>query len=106
MNSRRKWPWIVLAGALAVAGFYGSGAAAGDGRVMGADRILLAQADTGYLENVTFEKMKGKERVVLAVSRQPVLVVENQGASDVLVKLEPRFSIRRFIGSGYAACQV
>ncbi|MDX9820534.1 MAG: hypothetical protein RBT20_01240 [Syntrophales bacterium] len=103
MNSRRKWPWIVLAGALAVAGFYGSGAAAGDGRVMGADRILLAQADTGYLENVTFEKMKGKERVVLAVSRQPVLVVENQGASDVLVKLENTFvpeSLRKTIVAG------
>jgi len=103
MNSKRKWPWIVLAGALAVAGFYGSGAAAGDGRVMGADRILLAQADTGYLENVTFEKMKGKERIVLAVSRQPMLVVENQGATDVLVKLENTFvpeSLRKTVVAG------
>jgi len=109
MNSKGKWPWIALAAALAVTGICGSGAIAGDNRDAAGNRILLAQADTGYLENVTFERMKGKERVVLAVSRQPMLVVENQGATDVLVKLENTFvpdSLRKPLVGGEASTNV
>ncbi|HOG17821.1 MAG: Type IV pilus biogenesis and competence protein PilQ precursor [Syntrophaceae bacterium PtaU1.Bin231] len=109
MNSKGKWPWIALAAALAVTGICGSGAVAGDNRDAAGNRILLAQADTGYLENVTFERMKGKERVVLAVSRQPMLVVENQGATDVLVKLENTFvpdSLRKPLVGGEASTNV
>jgi type IV pilus assembly protein PilQ len=42
----------------------------------------------GYLENVTFEKLPGKERVTLAVSKQSGVTVENQPGNALLVRLE------------------
>ncbi len=45
----------------------------------------------GYLENVTFEKLPGKERVTLAVSKQSGVTVENQPGNAVLVRLENLF---------------
>ncbi|MEK7375007.1 MAG: secretin and TonB N-terminal domain-containing protein, partial [Thermodesulfobacteriota bacterium] len=45
----------------------------------------------GYLENVTFEKLPGKERVTLTVSKQSGVTVENLPGSAVLVRLENLF---------------
>jgi len=45
----------------------------------------------GYLENVTFEKLPGKERVTLTVSKQSGVTVENPPGSAVLVRLENLF---------------
>jgi len=98
MNSKGIWSRIALAGILMIAGICGAGA-------VGEQRLVLAQADTGYLENVSFETASGKERVVINVSRQPVLAVENQGAADVLIKLENTFapeSLRRSVVEGGA----
>jgi type IV pilus assembly protein PilQ len=50
-----------------------------------------ATAGAGYLENVTFEKMPGKERVTLAVSRQPGVTFETQPGNAVLLRLENLF---------------
>jgi type IV pilus assembly protein PilQ len=45
----------------------------------------------GYLENVTFEKLPGKERVTLTVSRQSGVTVESQSGNAVVVRLENLF---------------
>jgi type IV pilus assembly protein PilQ len=45
----------------------------------------------GYLENVTFEKLPGKERVTLTVSKQSGVTVESQPGNAVLVRLENLF---------------
>jgi type IV pilus assembly protein PilQ len=42
----------------------------------------------GYLENVLFEKLPGKERIHLVVSEQPVINVSTQADGSLLVKLE------------------
>ena len=48
-------------------------------------------ANAGYLENVTFEKLQGKERVTLTVSKQSGVTVENLAGGAVLVRLENLF---------------
>jgi type IV pilus assembly protein PilQ len=60
----------------------------------------------GYLETVTFEKLQGKERVTLTVSRQSGVTVENQPDNTVLVRLENLFvpeGLRRPLGDAALA---
>ena len=60
----------------------------------------------GYLENVTFEKLPGKERVTLAVSKQSGVTVENQPGNAVVVRLENLFvpeGLRRPLGDAALA---
>ena len=45
-------------------------------------------ANAGYLENVTFEKLAGKERVALAVTKLAGVTVENQPGNAVWVRME------------------
>jgi type IV pilus assembly protein PilQ len=45
----------------------------------------------GYLENVAFERVPGRERVILTVSKQSGVTVENQPGNAVLVRLENLF---------------
>jgi type IV pilus secretin PilQ/predicted competence protein len=47
--------------------------------------------NAGYLENVTFERLPGKERVTLTVSKQSGVTVENQPGNAVLVRMENLF---------------
>jgi type IV pilus assembly protein PilQ len=57
----------------------------------------------GYLENVTFERLPGKERVVLAVSKLSGVTVENQPGNAVLVRMENLFvpeGLRHSLGDG------
>jgi type IV pilus secretin PilQ/predicted competence protein len=57
--------------------------------------------NAGYLENVAFEKQPGKERVILTVSKQSGVTVENQPGNAVLVRLENLFvpeGLRRSLG--------
>ncbi len=63
-------------------------------------------ANAGYLENVTFEKLSGKERVTLTVSKQSGVTVEDQTGSAMLVRLENLFApegLRRPLGDGALA---
>ena len=61
----------------------------------GAPPVALNQpaqaAGSGYLENVTFEKLPGKERVTFAVSKQSGVTVENQAGNGLLVRMENLF---------------
>lgn len=63
----------------------------------------VMEAESGYLENITFEKLKGKERVVLMLSRQSGATTEDQGGKLLLVRLENLFvpqELRRAQGEG------
>ncbi len=63
----------------------------------------VMEAEAGYLENITFEKLKGKERVVLMLSRQSGAATEDQGGRLLLVSLENLFvpqELRRVQGEG------
>ena len=48
-------------------------------------------ADAGYLENVAFEKLPGKERVSFTVSKQSGVTIENQTGNAVVLRLENLF---------------
>ena len=64
----------------------------------------VLDADAGYLENIHFEKLKGKERVVLMLSRQSGATAEDQGEKTIAVKLENLFipqNLRRAMGEGF-----
>ena len=68
-------------------------------------------AKAGYLENVLFEKLPGKERIHLVVSQQPIINVSTQANGSLLVKLENMFApdnLRGSLGEGsiveYCSC--
>ncbi len=68
-----------------------------------AETTKVKEADVGYLENITFEKLKGKERVVLMLSRQSGATAEDQGEKTIAVKIENLFipqDLRRAMGEG------
>ncbi len=65
--------------------------------------VKVMAADAGYLENITFDKLRGKERVVLMLSRQSGATVEDQGEKSITVKIENLFipqDLRRAMGEG------
>lgn len=68
-----------------------------------AETAKVMAADAGYLENITFEKLKGKERVVLMLSRQSGATAEDRGEKAIAVKIENLFipqDLRRAMGEG------
>ncbi|MCX5839891.1 MAG: secretin and TonB N-terminal domain-containing protein [Deltaproteobacteria bacterium] len=67
----------------------------------GTSKIQENQA--GYLENILFEKFRGKERVVLMLSRQSGALAEDQPGNIVLIKMDNLFvpqTLRRPMGEG------
>jgi type IV pilus assembly protein PilQ len=71
----------------------------------GKAEVSVVQPDAGYLEDIAFEKMQGKERVTLMVSKQPASLpyIEYQAGGAVLLKLENMFvpeGLRRPLGEG------
>ena len=57
----------------------------------------------GYLENVLFKKLSGKERIHLVVSQQPVINVSTSADGSLLIKLENMFApdnLRGSLGDG------
>ena len=71
----------------------------------GKTEVSVMQPDGGYLEDIAFEKMQGKERVTLMVSKQPARLpyIEYQAGGVVLLKLENMFvpeGLRRPLGGG------
>jgi type IV pilus assembly protein PilQ len=64
---------------------------------------ITADTKVGYLENVLFEKLPGKERINLVVSQQPVMNVSTQTDGSLLIKLENMFApdnLRGSLGDG------
>ena len=66
--------------------------------------VKAESAHVGYLENVLFEKLKGRERVSLIVSEQPLLAAPSiQADNSLVIKLENMFapdSMRQMLGKG------
>ncbi|MBU1184631.1 MAG: secretin and TonB N-terminal domain-containing protein [Proteobacteria bacterium] len=86
MKRAIRWIWLVFLAAIMTAALppvWGAPPAAPDSAVQ--------TAGAGYLENVTFEKLPGKERVTLTVSKQSGVTVENPPGNAVLVRLENLF---------------
>jgi len=57
--------------------------------------------ETGYLENITWEKLSGKERIALVVSMQPMVSVDTQTDGSLIIKLADMFvpdNLRRPLG--------
>lgn len=61
------------------------------GAAPGASDAAVQTVNAGYLENVTFERVPGKERVTLMVSKQSGVTVENLPGNSVLVRMENLF---------------
>lgn len=62
--------------------------------------------DFGYLESITFEKMKGKERITIVASKQSDVNVETVAGNGVLVKMVKTFvpeELKRPLGEGKLA---
>ena len=86
MKRAIRWRWLVFFGVILTAPLpsaWGASPAAPD-----TSKQTVA---AGYLENVTFERLPGKERVILTVSKQSGVTVENQPGNAVLVRLENLF---------------
>lgn len=52
------------------------------------DQSAAVVANVGNLENVLLEKLSGKERIHLVVSRQPVIDMRSRNSGSYLIKLE------------------
>ena len=65
--------------------------------------VTAQSAVFGYLENITFEKIKGKERVTIVTSKQSGVDIEALPGNAVLVKMTNMFvsnELRKSLGDG------
>jgi len=86
MKRAIRWAWLVFLAAIMTTVLppaWGATPAAPD--------AAAQTVNAGYLENVTFERLPGKERVTFAVSKQSGVTVENQPGNSVLVRMENLF---------------
>ena len=101
-NNRPRAGIVMLIGFVMLMGSVGTVKAAPTNPAMtGTSKIQENQA--GYLENILFEKFKGKERVVLMLSRQSGALAEDQPGNIVLIKMDNLFvpqTLRRPMGEG------
>lgn len=77
-----------------------SGAQAVSGKAIGAD------SQTGYLEDILFEKSAGRERVVLVLSRQAGAQIETKNGTSLQVRIPNTFvpeELRKPLGRGSLA---
>lgn len=67
------------------------------------ENTITATANTGTVENISFAKLPGKERIQLVVSKQPVIDVKSKVDGGYLIKLEDMIvpgSLCRSLGEG------
>jgi type IV pilus assembly protein PilQ len=86
MRRAIRWAWLVFLAAIMTAVFPPLWDA-----TPGSSDAVAQTLNAGYLENVTFERLPGKERVTLAVSKQSGVTVENQPGNALLVRMENLF---------------
>jgi hypothetical protein len=85
MRRAIRWAWLVFLAVIITTAFQPWGT------TPGASDAAAQSLNAGYLENVTFERLPGKERVTLAVSKQSGVTVENQPGNAVMVRMENLF---------------
>ena len=86
MRRAIRWAWLVFLAAIMTTVLppaWGATPAAPD--------AAAQTVNAGYLENVTFERLPGKERVTMAVSKQSGVKVENLPGNAVQVSMENLF---------------
>ena len=96
MRRNMRWTWIALLAGVVM--FFGS-----IPNAWSAPPAVTGGESVGYLENITFEKLKGKDRIILALSRQAGVNVESTVGNGILVKMKNmRVSeeLRRSLGEG------
>jgi type IV pilus assembly protein PilQ len=86
MKRAIRWAWLVFLAAIMTTVLPPTW-----GATPGVSDAAAQTVNAGYLENVTFERLPGKERVTLAVSKQSGVKVENLPGNAVQVNMENLF---------------
>ncbi|MEI7674016.1 MAG: secretin and TonB N-terminal domain-containing protein, partial [Deltaproteobacteria bacterium] len=86
MRRAIRWAWLVFLAAIVTMVLPPT-----RGVTDAATDAAAQKVSAGYLENVTFERLPGKERVTLAVSKQSGVKVENLPGNAVQVSMENLF---------------
>ena len=103
---KKKLPWIVFL--IAFVMFfsnveYARSAPPEATNPPGVSAPQVQKTDFGYLENITFEKIKGKERLTIVVSKQSGVTIEALAGNAVVVKMANMFvpeELKRPLGEG------
>ena len=90
MRKNVRWTWIAILAGFVM--FFGNVPYARSAPPGATD----SGAAIGYLENITFEKLKNKERVTLVVSRPSVVNIDSMTGNGIMVKVENMFVPEEF----------
>ncbi len=97
MRKNVRWTWIAMLAGLVM--FFGNVPYARSAP----PGVTDSGASIGYLENITFEKLKNKERVTVVVSRPSVVNIDSMTGNGIMVKVENMFvpeELQRPLGEG------
>jgi type IV pilus assembly protein PilQ len=97
MRRNVRWTWIAMLAVFVM--FFGNVQYARSAPPGVAD----SGASIGYLENITFEKLKSKERVALIISKPSVVNIDSMGNNGIMVKVDNILvpeKLRRSLGEG------
>jgi type IV pilus assembly protein PilQ len=103
---KKNMPWIIIL--IACVMFIGSTEYAGsapaeENTSQEAPAAKVQGTDFGNLENITFDRINGKERLTIVLSKQSVVAIESIGGNDLLVKMTKVFvpeELKRTLGEG------
>ncbi|MGA2330408.1 MAG: secretin and TonB N-terminal domain-containing protein [Syntrophales bacterium] len=103
---KKNMPWIIIL--IACVMFIGSTEYAGsappeDKASQEAPAAKVQGTDFGYLEGIAFDRINGKERLTIVVSRPSGVAIESIGDKDLLVKMTKVFvpeELKRTLGEG------
>lgn len=103
---KKNIPWIIILIASAI--FLGNTEYAGsvppeEKTPKEAPAAKVQGTDFGYLENITLDRINGKERLTIVLSKQSVVAIESIGGNDLLVKMIKVFvpeELKRTLGEG------
>jgi type IV pilus secretin PilQ/predicted competence protein len=96
MERSIRWAWLAFLAAITMIALPPAWGAKPAAPAAAAETV-----NAGYLENVAFERLPGRERVILTVSKQSGVTVESPQGNAVLVRLENLFvpeALRRPLG--------
>ena len=97
MRKNVRWTWIAMLACFVI--FFGNVPYARSAP----PGVTDTGASIGYLENITFEKLKNKERITVVVSRPSVVNIDSMTGNGIMVKVENIFvpeELRRPLGEG------
>ncbi len=97
MRKNVRWTWIAMLACFVI--FFGNVPYAKSAP----PGVTDSGASIGYLENITFEKLKNKERITVVVSRPSVVNIDSMTGNGIMVKVENMFvpeELRRPLGEG------